>query len=53
MLRKNHTQKCIAETIGVHPSNVRRELRRAGMNRQSYCYFAAQRDADTREWKGL
>jgi IS30 family transposase len=53
MLRKDHTQKSIAETIGVHPSNLSREIRRAGMNRRSYCYVAAQRDADAREWKGV
>ena len=36
MLRKSHSQKSIAEAIGVHPSNVSRELRRGGMNRSSY-----------------
>ena len=53
MLRKGYSQKSIAEAIGVHPSNVSREVRRGGMNRASYCYVAAQRHADSREWKGV
>ena len=53
MLRKDHTQKSIAETIGVHPSNLNCELRRAEMNWRSYCYVVAQRNADAREWKGV
>lgn len=53
MLRKGCSQKSIAEVIGVHPSNVSRELRRGGMNRESYCYVEAQRHADSREWKGV
>jgi IS30 family transposase len=52
-LRKGYSQKSIAEAIGVHPSSVSRELRRGGMNRSSYCYVAAQRAVDSREWKGV
>jgi IS30 family transposase len=53
MLRKDHSQKSIAEAISVNPSNVSRELRRTGMNRASYCCVAAQRNADSHEWKGV
>lgn len=52
MIRKGHSQKSIAEAIGVDPSNVSRELRRAGMSRQSYCYVAADNHARSREWHG-
>ena len=52
MSRNGSEQKDIAEVIEVHPSTVSRELRRSGMNRDTYGGVAAQRHADAREWKG-
>lgn len=51
MTRNGFEQKAIAEAIEVHPSTVSRELRRGGMNRQSYCFVAAQRHAEPGERK--
>lgn len=53
MLHNGYSQKSIAEAIGVNPSTVSRELRRGGMDRASHCYVAAQRDADSHEWKSV
>ena len=50
--REKSSQAAIARTIGVHSSSVGRELKRAGMNRQTYCHLTAQKDADAREWAG-
>ena len=52
MSRNGSLQKEIATAIGVDPSTVSRELRRGGMARGSYCFVAAQRHAESREWKG-
>ena len=52
MKRNDREQKEIAETIGVHPSTVSRELRHLGGFPGGYCSIAAQRDAESREWKG-
>jgi len=51
MTRNGSEQKAIAEAIEVHPSTVSRELRHGGMNRQSYCFVAAQRHAEPGERK--
>ena len=50
--RQPCSQEFIARTIRVHSSSVGRELKRAGMNRQTYCHLTAQKDADAREWAG-
>ena len=50
--RQVYSQEFIARIIGVHSSSVGRELKRAGMTRQTYCHLTAQKDADTREWAG-
>jgi IS30 family transposase len=50
--RQSCSQEFIARTIGVHSSSVGREFKRAGMNRQTYCHLAAQKDADSHEWAG-
>jgi transposase, IS30 family len=52
LLRNGSSQKEIAEIIGVHPSTISRELRRAGMNRENYHRLTAQKDADSQEWSG-
>lgn len=53
MMRNRSPQKEIAATIGVSASTVSRELRREGMTRESYCYVAAQRHAESQEWHGF
>ena len=52
MNRQQCPQQSIAEAIGVDPSSISRELRRAGMSRDSYSHVLAQKHADAREWKG-
>ena len=47
MCAKGHSQKRIAETIGVHPSTVSRELRRNGRRRG---YVAAHAEQEAR-WR--
>ena len=49
--REPCSQEFIARTIGLHSSSVGRELKRAGMTRQTYCHLTVQKDADTREWR--
>ena len=51
--RNRSPQKEIAAVIGVSASTVSRELRRYGMRRDNYCYVAAQRHCESREWRGL
>lgn len=53
MNRNRSPQKQIAAAIGVSASAVSRELRRNGMSRDNYCYVAAQRHAESHEWKGF
>lgn len=53
MNRNRSPQKEIAAAIGVSASTVSRELGRDGMTRENYCYVAAQRHAESREWKGI
>ena len=52
MKRNGASQKEIAGAIGKHPSTVSREFRRAGMTSGTYCFVAAQKHAQSREWKG-
>jgi IS30 family transposase len=52
MIRNHYSHHEIANAIGVSNSTITRELHRNGMNQKTYCYMAAQRHAESQEWKG-
>jgi IS30 family transposase len=52
MIRYHYPHHEIAKAIGVSNSTITRELHRNGMNQKTYCYMAAQRHAESQEWKG-
>lgn len=52
MNRQQCRQQAVAKAIGVHPSTLSRELRRAGMEAGSYSHLLAHKQARAREWKG-
>lgn len=53
MSRQQCSHESITRTIGVHSSSVGRELRRAGMNRETYCHPTAQKEANSTSTCGI